>query len=314
MQVDLWIWVALVAFVLAMLAFDLFVFHRDAHVVSIREAGISTALWVTLGLGFGVIVWAWQGSSQASAYYAGYLVEYALSVDNVFVFALIFTYFAVPEKYQHRVLFWGVVGAIVMRAAFIAAGAALLEAFHVVIYVFGVFLVATAIRMARQHGHTIDVAQNPVMRLLRRVMPVSDTYHDQRFFIRHGSKLVATPLFAALVAVETSDVIFAIDSIPAIFAITTDTFIVFASNAFAILGLRALYFLLAGSMRKFAYLQVGLAGILGFVGIKMLLTDLYKIPIGLSLAVIVAILGTAIGASIVKDRRSSQPPITAEGA
>jgi tellurite resistance protein TerC len=298
-------WGAFVAFILAMLALDLFVLHRDAHVVSFREAGTWSAVWVALGLAFGGLLWVWQGWGVAGEYYAGYLIEKSLSIDNVFVFALIFTYFAVPAKYQHRVLFWGVLGALVFRAIFIAAGAALLEEFHWMIYLFGGFLVFTGIKMWRTRDQHMDPGRNPVLRLMRRVIPVTEDYQGQRMLLRRAGRLVATPLLAVLVVVETTDVIFAVDSIPAIFAVTDEPFIVFTSNAFAILGLRALYFLLAGMLDRFSYLKLGLAAVLVFVGAKMLLTDIWKVPIGLSLAVITSLIGVSILASLKRERAAT---------
>jgi tellurite resistance protein TerC len=289
------IFVGLIALFLAL---DLFVFHRDAHAVSMREAAIGTAVWVTLGLAFGGLVWAWQGTTAAGEYLAGYLIEKSLSVDNVFVFALLFSYFGVPAAYQHRVLFWGVVGAIVLRAVFIAAGAALLENVAWVIYVFGGLLVLTGLKMAFRRHDQVHPEHNPLLRLVRRVVPIMSEYRDQRFFVREGGRLLATPLFAVLIAVETTDVVFAIDSIPAIFAITRDPFLVLTSNVFAILGLRALYFLLAGLIHRFVYLKYGLAAILVFVGTKMLLTDVYHLPIWLSLGVIAALVTASVLASL----------------
>jgi tellurite resistance protein TerC len=303
--VEWWHWVLFVAFLIFMLALDLFVFHRKAHEVSSKEAALFSAFWISLGLAFGAIIWAWQGGDEAGEYLAGYLIEKSLSVDNVFVFVLIFGYFAVPKQYQHRVLFWGVVGALLMRAGFIAAGAALLEAFHWVIYVFGAFLVFTGIKMFRHEEMDLDADTNPVLKMLRRVLPVSSDYDGQRFFTVQNGVRMATPLFAVLVLIETSDLIFAVDSIPAIFAVTTDTFLVFTSNAFAILGLRALYFLLADLAGRFAYLKVGLAVILVFVGVKMLLADVYHMPVWISLGVIAAILTVAVLASLL--RKSDEP-------
>jgi tellurite resistance protein TerC len=304
---DLTLWVALAAVIVGMLALDLFVFHRDAHEVSIREAAAFSAMWIALGLGFGGLVFLWSGPQAGGEYLAGYLIEKSLSMDNVFVFAMIFGAFAVPARYQHRVLFWGVVGAIVFRAIFIAAGTTLLDAVHWLIYGFGILLIVTGIRMARSSGHAIDPERNPVLRLLRRVIPMTEAYHGQRFLVRHRGKVLATPLLAVLVVVETSDVMFAIDSIPAIFAITTDPFIVMSSNAFAILGLRSLYFLLAGILPRFIYLKVGLAALLVFAGGKILLSEVWKMPVALSIAVIVAILAMAIGASLWATRRRPDP-------
>ena len=298
MQVEWWAWAAFVAFVVAMLLLDLFVLHRDAHEVSMREAATWSAVWIVMGLSFGALIWAWGGSSAGGEYLAGYLIEKSLSVDNIFVFALIFSYFAVPVAYQHRVLFWGIFGALVFRAIFIGAGAALLEQFHWMIYLFGGFLVLTGIKMARHKNIEVHPENNPLLRLLRRVMPITRDYHGQRFFAREAGRRVATPMLAVLVIIETTDIIFAVDSIPAIFAITREPFIVFTSNAFAILGLRALYFLLAGMIGRFAYLKTGLAAILVFVGAKMLISDLYKIPVWASLTVIALTLTAAIVASL----------------
>ncbi len=299
---DLTIWIVLVAVVVGMLALDLFVFHRDAHEVSMREAAIFSAVWIGLGLGFGGVVFLWFGPQAGGDYLAGYLIEKSLSMDNVFVFAMIFSAFAVPAVYQHRVLFWGVIGAIVFRGIFIAAGTSLLDAFHWLIYAFGILLILTGIRMARSKGHALDPERNPVLRAFRRVVPMTTDYDGQGFIVRHRGKLLATPLLAVLVIVETSDIMFAIDSIPAIFAITTDPFIVFSSNVFALLGLRSLYFLLAGLLPRFVYLKTGLAALLVFAGAKIMLSDVWKMPVPLTLGVIVGILGISIGASWWKTR------------
>lgn len=300
---QIWIWVGFNVFVLAMLALDLGVFHREAHVVSLKEAAGWSALWVTLALVFNYGVYHFMGRQAGLEFLTGYLIEKALSVDNIFVFVLIFSYFNVPPRYQHRVLFWGILGALVMRGAMIAAGAALIHRFHWVIYVFGAFLVFTGIRMALQKEHDIEPEANPVIRTLRRFMRVTNVYHGQKFFIREEVngrlRRVATPLFVVLLMVETTDLIFAVDSIPAIFAVTTDTFLVYTSNVFAILGLRALYFLLAGVIHKFHYLKLGLSVVLVFVGIKMLLVDVFKIPVGVSLGVIALVLGTSVAASLL---------------
>jgi tellurite resistance protein TerC len=302
LHVDTWIWFAFLAFIVGMLAIDLLMFQREAHAVSMREATIWSGVWVALGLTFGAIVWLWQGPQAGGEYLAGYLIEKSLSVDNIFIFALVFGYFAVPAEYQHRVLFWGVFGALVFRAIFIAAGATLLDQFHWMIYVFGAFLVITGIRMARSTDEHVDPGRNPVLRMFRRLVPMTDGLRDERFFVKEAGRRLATPLLAVLVVIETTDIIFAIDSIPAIFAVTTDTFLVFTSNAFAILGLRALYFLLAGMIGRFSYLKVGLAFVLGFVGVKMLISDVYKVPIWLSLTVI----ALAIGGSVIVSLR--RPP------
>ena len=299
----LWMWVGFNAFVLAMLALDLGVFHRRAHEVSLREAAAWSAVWVTLALAFNYGIYHFMGAKAGLEFLTGYLIEKALSVDNIFVFVLVFSYFSVPSRYQHRVLFWGILGALVMRGAMIGAGAALIHQFHWIIYVFGAFLVVTGLRMARQTGHAIDPETNPVIRLVRRFVPVTNVYHGKKFFIREevGGRLrtVATPLFVVLVLVETTDLIFALDSIPAIFAITSDPFIVYTSNVFAILGLRALYFLLAGVIHKFHYLKLGLSVVLVFVGAKMLLADVYKVPIGVSLGVIALVLAISVVASLL---------------
>jgi tellurite resistance protein TerC len=298
LQVDLWVWVAFIGFILAMLVVDLFVVHRDAHAVTVREAAIWSAIWVGLALAFGGVIWMWMGPQAGGQYLAGYLIEKSLSIDNVFVFALIFAAFAVPDRYQHRILFWGVLGALVFRAFFIAAGITLLERFHWTLYVFGAFLVITGIRMAIARDRHVDPSRNPVLRAMRRVIPMTDGYDDQRLVVRRAGRLMATPLLAVLVVIETTDIIFAVDSIPAILAVTTTPFLVFTSNAFAILGLRALYFLLAGMIDRFRYLKVGLAAVLVFVGAKMLLADVIHIPIGLSLAVIAGMIGLSVATSM----------------
>jgi tellurite resistance protein TerC len=298
---QLWLWIAFNAFVLAMLAVDLLVFHKEAHEVRVREAAAWSLVWVALALLFGAGVYRFMGRDAGLEYFAGYLIEKALSVDNIFVFVLIFGYFKVPARYQHRVLFWGILGALLMRGAMIAAGAYLIQQFHAVIYVFGAFLVFTGVRMATHDEHDLDPESNLAIRLIRRIVPVTSEYHGQRFFVREGTargpRLIATPLFAVLVLVETTDLIFAVDSIPAIFAITQEPFIVYSSNVFAILGLRALYFLLADVIHRLHYLKLGLSVVLVFVGLKMLAADVYKVPIVVSLGVIVLVLGVSAAAS-----------------
>ena len=296
---QLFLWIVFNVFVLGMLALDLGVFHRKAHAVSLKEALVWCCVWVSLALTFNAGIYIWSGPEKALEFLTGYLIEYSLSVDNVFVFAIIFSYFAVPAAYQHRVLFWGILGALVMRAIFIAMGTALLTAFHWMIYVFGGFLILTGIKLLLTGDHKLEPEKNPVVRLVRRVMRVTNEYHGQRFFLRNDGHLWVTPLFLVLVVIESTDVIFAMDSIPAIFGITLDPFIVYTSNVFAILGLRSLYFLLAGIMDKFHYLKVGLSFVLCFVGAKMMLADFYKIPIGVSLGVIAGILGTSMVASLL---------------
>jgi len=293
-----WVWAVFGVVVLAMLLVDLLVVHRDAHAVSTKEAAIESAIWISIGLAFGLVLLAWQGGDAAGEYYAGYLIEKSLSIDNVFVWALIMSYFGVPQKYQFRVLFWGIFGALVLRAIFIFGGVAILERFHWVIYVFGAFLLFTAIRLLRPTHDDVHPEDNFILRLVNKVVPSTNEYDGQKLFTRVNGRRLATPLFAVLVVVESSDVIFAVDSIPAILAVSREEFIVFSSNAFAILGLRALYFLLADLRNKFRYLQQGLAVVLAFVGIKMLISEWYHMPTYLSLAVIAVVLTVAIGLSI----------------
>ena len=297
------LWIGFNLFVLGLLALDLGVFHRHAREVTFKEAASWSAVWIALALAFNLGIWHWFGEQKALEFLTGYLIEKSLSVDNIFVIALLFSYFAVPARYQHRVLFWGILGALVLRAIFIGAGAALLARFHWIIYLFGAFLIVTGLKMALTRESAIEPEKNPVLRLLRRWIPVTDRFHGQNFFVREHGVRLATPLFLVLVLVETTDLIFAVDSIPAIFAVTTDPFLVYTSNVFAILGLRSLYFLLAGVMHKFTYLKLGLAAILVFVGIKMSIVGFYAIPAWVSLAVIAALLAIAIGASLWKARQ-----------
>ena len=304
---DLIFWVAFLGLIGLFLALDLGVFHKSAHIVPPREALIWTGVWVSLAIVFGLGVFLWRGPDVGIAWFTGYVIEYSLSVDNVFVFALVLGAFAVPRELQHRVLFWGVLGALVMRFVLILIGASLIEQYHWIIYVFGAFLVFTGVRMAFQSDDLEPHPENnPIVRFAKRHMRVVSEFHGQRFFIPSGVGRVATPLLLALIAVETTDLIFAVDSIPAIFAVTTDPFIVFTSNAFAILGLRSLYFLLADANDKFRYLKLGLALVLIFVGGKMLVTDILHIDPMPSLAVILAILGTATAASLFADRRDAR--------
>ena len=302
MDISIWFWVGFNAFVLAMLAVDLGVFHRQAHEVHLKEAAIWSAVWVSLALLFNVGVFLLWGSEAGLQFLTGYLIEKSLSVDNIFVFVMLFTFFAVPARYQHRVLFWGILGALLMRGTFIAAGAYVLERFHWVIYVFGALLIVTGIKMALRVD-AYDPAANPILRFVRSILPFTDRYHEDRFWVKEAGRWVATPLFLVLLLVEFTDLVFAIDSIPAIFAITTEPFLVYTSNVFAILGLRSMYFLLAGVVHRFVYLKYGLAGVLVFVGAKMMLVDVVKIPIALSLAVV----GTFIGGSIVLSLRRRAP-------
>jgi tellurite resistance protein TerC len=319
----LWLWVGFNVCVLALLALDLGVFHRHAHVVSIKEATIWSVVWIGLALGFNVLLyffWSafvpgspYSNSEAALAFLTGYLIEKSLSVDNIFVFVLIFTYFAVPAQYQHRVLFWGIIGALLMRAGLIVVGAALIKQFHWIIYLFGAFLIFTGIKMALHKHSEVHPERNPLVRLLRRIMPVTETYEGDRLFVRKHGRLIATPLFLVLVMIESTDLVFAVDSIPAIFAVTQDPFIVYTSNVFAILGLRSLYFVLAGMITKFAYLKLGLAVVLTFVGIKMVLVDTpFKIPTLVSLLAVATIISISIAASLLRawrlDRARRMPP------
>ncbi|HSJ50338.1 MAG TPA: TerC family protein [Actinomycetota bacterium] len=305
MDVPIWAWAGFIVLILLLLALDLLVFHRTAHVVEFREAALYSAFWIALGLAFGLVVFLWGGSKAGGEYLAGYLIEKSLSVDNIFVFALLFTYFAVPAQYQHRVLFWGILGALVFRALFIAAGAALLERFDWAVYVFGAFLIVTGIRMALHRSEEIHPERNPLLRLFRRVVRMTTDYRGQRFLVREAGVLLATPLMAVLVIVETTDIIFAVDSIPAIFAVTREPFLVFTSNAFAILGLRALYFMLAGMIRRFVYLKLGLSVVLVYVGVKMAVSEFVHPPIWLSLTIIAVVIGTSILVSLL--RTSDEP-------
>ncbi|MEV5717697.1 TerC family protein [Amycolatopsis mediterranei] len=299
MTVPIWAWAAVLGVILAMLAIDLLA-HRRAHAVGVREALAWSAVWVALGLAFGAVIWWAWGAEFAGQYFAGYVIEKSLAVDNVFVFAIIFGYFAVPREYQHRILFYGVLGALVFRAVFIAAGSVLIASFAWILYVFGAFLVLTGIRMALHRDETVDYENNAVLRVFRRIVPATDRMHGKKFLVREAGRWVATPLLTVLVLIEVTDIVFAVDSIPAIFAVTQEPFLVFTSNAFAILGLRAMYFLLADLMHRFVYLKIGLAAVLVWVGVKMLLLDVWKIPTALSLGVVGLILATAVGASLIR--------------
>jgi len=285
-------------FVLLMLALDLGVFHRKVHVVTMKEALIWSGVWISLALLFNYGIYVYMGREKALEFLTGYLIEKSLSVDNIFVFVLIFTYFHVPPAYQHKVLFWGIIGALVMRAVFIFAGVALLARFHWLIYLFGGFLVVTGFKMALEGEKKIEPEKNPVVRLFRRLFPVTENFQDDKFHVKINGRIYFTPLFIVLLVVEMSDLIFAVDSIPAILAITDDTFIVYTSNVFAILGLRSLYFALSSVADKFRFLKFGLALILVFVGMKMCLTDIYKVPVNISLLVIIGILAVAVIASL----------------
>jgi tellurite resistance protein TerC len=303
MQTNFWLWIAFNAGVLCVLAVDLFGFQRKAHAPSTKEAAIWTAVWVALSLGFNALIWHWEGHAKALEFLTGYLVEYSLSVDNIFVFVLVFSYFAVPAAYQHRVLFWGILSALILRGVMIGVGVALVEASHWVLYLFGAFLIFTGIKMSFSRKKAAGIGRNPLIRLVRRLLPVSDTYDGARFTVVREGRRLLTPLAMVLIMVEATDVLFAIDSIPAIFGITHDPFIIYTSNVCAILGLRSLYFLLAGIVHKFVYLKPALAVILSFIGIKMLLVDVYQIPTAASLTVIGLVLLAAIGLSLLINRR-----------
>ena len=307
MTVPIWAWAAFAAFVVTMLAVDLFVLHPRAREVSMKEAAIWSAVWVAIGLGFGGLLWAWRGGGPAQAYLAGYLIEKSLSLDNIFVFAVIFSAFAIPLRYQHRVLMLGILGALIMRAAFILAGAALLDRFHLVSYLFGAVLLFAAVTMARGRGH-LQPRRNPALRGLRRILPATDELRGQRFLVRDRGRTLATPLLLALIVIETTDVIFAVDSIPAILAVTTDTFVVYTANVFALLGMRALYFLLAGAVGRVRYLQPGLAVILAGVAVKLLTADLYEVPVWVSPAFIAVVLAVVAALSIRPGRRAPARP------
>lgn len=297
-EVAPWAWATFIALIVALLFADLFLFHRNAHEISIREAAITSAFWIAFGLLFSLVILWTLGGAAAGQYLTGYVIEKSLSIDNVFLWAVILSYFAVPKTYQHRVLFWGVFGALVLRAIFIFAGIALLDAFDWMLYVFGAFLVITAWRVAHHDEQDIHPEHNPVLKVMRRFVPVTNEYHGQKFWTKIDAKWFATPLMVVLVLVETTDVVFAVDSIPAILAITRSEFIAFTSNAFAILGLRALYFLVIGATGELRYLNVGLGIILGFVGVKMLLAEVFHIPTLASLAVITVVLTATVALSL----------------
>jgi len=323
MDTQLPIWIAFNVFVIVMLVVDLRVFHREAHEISIKEALIWSAIWIALALSFNVLIYFWHGSEAALHFLTGYLIEKSLSMDNLFVFIMIFAYFAVAPRYQHNVLFWGILGALIMRAIFIAAGITLIVKFQWLILVFGAFLIYTGFKLGFQRDEQIDPEKNPVLKLVRRFVPITEHYEGQKFFVRHAGKIMATPLFIVLIVIETTDVIFALDSIPAILAITTDPFLVYTSNVFAILGLRALYFALSGIMRMFHYLHYGLSLILIFVGVKMILSKADMIPLlniheihipaEIALAVVGGILAVSILTSIIwppKDEHEKQNKTT----
>ena len=296
------LWIGFILLVFLMLALDLGVFHRKAHVIKIKEALFLSVFWISIAIMFNIGIYFFLGQQRALEFMTGYVIEKALSVDNLFVFLMIFSYFHVSSIYQHKILFWGILGALVMRAIFIATGITLIEKFHEIIYIFGAFLIITGIKMAIHGDKKIEPEKNPVLKYLRKIIPVTESYDGDNFFVKRGTKYLATPLFIVLVVVESTDVLFAVDSIPAVLAITTDPFIVYTSNVFAILGLRALYFALAGIMPMFYYLNYGLSAILAFVGTKMLISDFYKVPTMISLSIVAGILVTAVILSIVRAR------------
>ncbi len=318
----IWVWVVFTAFILAMLVLDLVIHAKsegtpdNPHVPEFRNSVLWSIFWTVLAVAFTIVLIPWMGGDRASEYITGYVIERSLSLDNLFVFTILFSFFAVPLASQRRVLFYGIVGAIVLRGIFILVGGALLDTFHWMIYAFGVFLVITGVRMATHSDEEVDPNKNIVLRLIRRVVPMTDDYDGNKIFTRENGKRVATPMLAALAMVATFDVIFAIDSIPAIFAVTRDTFIVFAANAFALLGLTSLFFLVAGLLERFHYLSFGLAFILVFVGIKMMLTDIWHMPIWISLIVIIGTLLVAAWASRKwpKEDEPSGPPPPAPAA
>ena len=302
MEINNWFWIIFNAFVLLMLALDLGVFHKKLHVVSVKEALIWSGIWIFLALCFNGLILYIFGQTKALEFFTGYVIEKALSVDNIFVFVLIFSFFQIPPVYHHKVLFWGIIGALIMRVIFIFAGVALLEKFHWTIYVFGAILIFTGIKMLSSKDKQIAPDKNPLIRIFKKIFPTTNELHEDKFFIKQNNKRFATPLFIVLIMIEITDLIFAVDSIPAILAVTQDQFIVYTSNVFAILGLRSLYFALANIIDRFKYLAIGLALILVFVGVKMIIVDFYKIPIFISLIIIFIILTSSILFSLYKTR------------
>lgn len=308
MIATIYVWIGFLAFVLLMLALDLGVFHRKSHEVKIKEALIWSAVWISIALLFNYGIYVYMGEVKAMEFLTGYIIEKSLSIDNLFVFIMIFSYFNVDKKYQHKVLFWGIIGALIMRSIFIFAGVALINKFHWIIYIFGAFLIFTGVKMLFQKDEKMDPNKNPLVKLFKRFYPVTDEMHGDRFFVKVNAKTFATPLFVVLLLVEFTDLIFAVDSIPAIMAITSDPFIIFTSNVFAILGLRALYFALAGITQYFHYIKYGLSAILVFVGVKMVLVDFYKIPVMISLFTILAILVISVIASLLFPKKEVALP------
>lgn len=299
MEVNLTVWAGFIAFVCLMLALDLGIFNRQQKEVSIKAALTWTAVWITIAMVFNTGIYYFLGKEKALEFLTGYVIEKSLSIDNIFVFIMVFGYFNIPPKYQHKILFYGILGALVMRAIFIFAGVALITKFHWIIYIFGAFLIFTGIKMLVQDEEQLEPDKNPLVRLFKKLMPVTEKLHDANFFVRIANKNYATPLFIVLLLIEFTDLIFAVDSIPAILAITKDPFIVFTSNVFAILGLRSLYFALAGITKYFRFLKYGLSLVLVFVGVKMCIVDFYKIPIVISLLTIIGIIASSVLASLV---------------
>lgn len=301
-----WLWISFIAAIVGLLVLDLLVFHREAHEIAMREASINAVFWIGIGLAFAAVVWVVLGSDAGIQYLTGFVIEKSLSVDNVFVWAVIFSYFSVPSRFQHRVLFWGIFGAITLRAIFIFAGVALLERLSWLLFVFGGLLIFTAIRIARHDPGEIHPERNPVLKLVRRFVPVTADFDGQKLFTRQNGRRLATPLFVVLVLIEATDVVFAVDSVPAILAVSRDPFVVLSSNAFAILGLRALYFLLEGARQRLVYLNVGLGVILFYVGVKMIISEWYHIPTLISLGVIAVVLGITVWVSLRASRDTAE--------
>lgn len=302
------LWVVFGIVILTMLALDLGVVNRKAHAVRLREAAIWSSVWIGLALAFSGLIHFWKGSEKALEFLTGYVIEESLSVDNLFVFLVIFSFFRVPREYEHKVLFWGIVGVLITRGIFITAGVVLIHRFHWILYLFGIVLIVTALKLAFKSDEEVEPEKNPILRLTRRFLPMTEGYEGSKFFVKKAGRVLATPLFFVLVVIESTDIVFAVDSVPAILGITHDPFIVYTSNIFAILGLRSLFFLLSGVMRLFHHLHYGLALILGFVGVKMLLADIYQIPVGVALAVIGAVLTLSILASLIWPPKPQPPP------
>jgi tellurite resistance protein TerC len=311
-QMPVWAWLAFGVIILVLLVLDMKVFHRKSGVITIKQSLLWTGFWIALALLFNLGIWIWKGSAPATEYLTCYLIEKSLSVDNLFVFLMVFSFFAVPAAYQHKVLFWGIIGAIVLRLAFIEAGATLLYNFDWVFYIFGAFLIIAALKMAFQKEKELHPEKNPVLRVFRKLFGTTENYEGDRFFVKRLGKYVATPLLITVIVIETTDLVFALDSIPAAFSITLDKFIVYTSNIFAILGLRSLYFALAGIMPLFHYLKYGLVVVLMFVGVKMLIAHYYKIPTGIALGVVAVVLIIAVIASVIRNRRNKAADGTAE--